>query len=75
MYYKNLLSGLMPHETLSATVNARVPRSEYDRIIREVKRRRSTGAWASVADVIRDALHKYFATRGELVDADCNGQH
>lgn len=65
----------MPHEILSATVNARLPRSEYEKIMREVKRRRATGAWASVADVIRDALHKYFAARGELVESDCNGQN
>jgi hypothetical protein len=51
-------------ETLSATVNARVAQSEYDRIIEETrKRRRSSGAWVSVADIIREALHEYFATR------------
>jgi len=70
------LSGakLMAEETLSATVNARVPRSEYDRIVKEARRRRSSGAWVSVADIIREALHEYFAARKQI-EGDCNGQH
>lgn len=65
----------MAEETLTATVNARIPKSEYDRIMKEVRDRRRSGVWASVADVVRDALTKYFAARQAKPEGDCNGQH
>jgi hypothetical protein len=59
-------------ETLSATVNARVPQSEYERIVEETRRRRRAGAWVSVADIIREALHEYFATRESPAEINRN---
>lgn len=58
--------------TLSATVNARVPRKLMQRITAEVQRRRRAGVWASVGDIVREALAKHLDPHGEL-GTECNG--
>ena len=63
----------MAQETLSATVNARVPRSLYERIVKEARQRRRSGVWVSVADIIREALNEHFMQPAPA--EDCNGQH
>lgn len=56
-------SGLVPSEILDAEVKARVPQSERDRVEKEAKERRRSGARISSADILREALKEYFDAR------------
>lgn len=50
-------------ETLEALVKGRVPKAQYDAVLKLVRQRRQSGALVSQADILREALTEYFAKR------------